>query len=183
MNIAALERTLNEIIRRHEVLRTRFVSLAGESRQEVLESAEVKLVITDLSELEEPAREAALREAIAAENREPFNLAHGPLLRTKLLRMGIDDYVLLLTMHHIVSDGWSMGVLIKEVATLYEAFSKGEDSPLKELSLQYSDFAVWQRGWLQGEALEREMSYWRRQLCDLPVLELPTDYQRPAIQT
>ena len=96
------------------------------------------------------------------------------MLRVKLLRLGVEDHVVLFTMHHIVSDLWSMGLLIKEVATLYEAYSRGEESPLPELAIQYSDFAAWQREWLQGEELERQLSYWRKQLGgELPVLELP----------
>ena len=108
LDVAALERTLSEIVRRHEVLRTRFVSVGGEPRQQVLEAAEVKLRITDLSGLEETAREAAVKEAATAESSEPFDLAHGPLLRVKLLRLGEQEHVVLLTMHHIASDGWSM---------------------------------------------------------------------------
>jgi Condensation domain/Phosphopantetheine attachment site len=182
LQIEALEQTLSEIMRRHEVLRTRFVSIGGEPRQEVLPAEEVKLAVTDFSELEETDREAAVREAATAERREPFDLAQGPMLRVKLLRLSDEEHVVLLTMHHIVSDGWSLGVLIKEVATLYEAYSKGHESPLTELPIQYSDFALWQRGWLQGEELERQLAYWRKQLGGvLPVLELPTDRVRPAV--
>ena len=184
LQVGALERTLNEIVRRHEVLRTRFVNVSGEPRQEVLTAEEVKLAITDLSELDEAERETAVSEAVAAESREPFDLVHGPLLRVKLLRLDEQEHVALLTMHHIVSDGWSMGLLIKEVATLYQAYSQGAESTLPELKVQYGDFAVWQRGWLQGEELEREFAYWRKQLGgELPILELPTDRARPAEQT
>ena len=118
-----------------------------------------------------------------AEAGEPFDLATGPMLRVKLLRLGDEDHVVLLTMHHIVSDGWSMGVLTREVAALYAAYSQGEESPLAELPVQYADFAVWQRGWLRGEELERQLGYWRTQLSELRVLELPADHARPVVQS
>ena len=184
LHVGALERTLNEIVRRHEVLRTRFVSVSGEPRQEVLTAEELKLAITELSGLDQAEQETLVSEAVTAESREPFDLVHGPLLRAKLLRLNEQEYVALLTMHHIVSDGWSMSLLIKEVATLYQAYRHDGESTLPELKVQYGDFAVWQRGWLQGEELEREFAYWREQLGgELPILELPTDRARPAEQT
>ena len=182
LHVEALEQTLSEIVRRHEVLRTRFVNVDGEPRQEVLEAAPVALPVEDLSELDDAQREAAVREAVGTESREPFDLGHGPLLRVKLLRLSEQEHVVLLTMHHIVSDGWSMGLLIKEVASLYVAYSEGLESTLPELTVQYGDFAVWQRGWLQGAELERQLTYWREQLSELPVLELPADRARPAVQ-
>ena len=184
LNVEALERTLSDIVRRHEVLRTRFVSVGGEPRQQVLEAEPVSLPVTDLSGMEETEREAAVQEAVTLDSHELFDLANGPLLRVKLLRLGTEEHVVLLTMHHIVSDGWSMGLLIKEVATLYEAYSRGEESPLTALPVQYGDFAMWQQGWLQGEELEEQLAYWRRQLGgELPVLELPTDRPRPEVQS
>ena len=177
LNVTALEQTLTEIVRRHEVLRTRFVDVAGEPRQEVLPPVPVKLSVTEVYD------EAWIRELVNAESNEPFDLATGPMLRVRLLRLGDDDHVVLLTMHHIASDGWSMGVLTKEVATLYATYSQGEESSLTELPVQYGDFAVWQRGWLQGEELERQLSYWRAQLRELPLLELPVDHARPSIQS
>src|SRR6185312_10779784 len=184
LQVEALERTLSEIVRRHEVLRTRFVIEDNEPHQEVLLAEEVKLPVTDLTNLEEKEREAALGAAMIAESSEPFDLAHGPMLRVKLLRLSEAEHVILLTMHHIVSDGWSAGLLIKEVGTLYEAYSQGEQSPLSELPVQYGDFAVWQRGWLQGDELERQLGYWREQLGgELPALELPTDRPRSVLQS
>jgi len=184
LHIAALERTFNEIVRRHEVLRTRFEIVEGEPRQEVLDAARTKLEVTDLSSLSEVDREAALTQALRAENRKPFDLAHGPMLRVKLLRLDDHEHVLLLTMHHIVSDEWSKAVFIREVATLYEAYRNGLESPLPELKVQYADFAVWQRDWLQGEGLAKQFAYWRKQLGGmLPALELPADRPRPAEQT
>ena len=111
-------------------------------------------------------------------------MSTGPLLRVRLLTLGADEHIVILTMHHIVSDGWSMGLLLNEIASLYRAYSAGEESPLPELPLQYADYAVWQREWLQGEVLEAELGYWREQLRgELPVLELPTDRPRPAVQS
>ncbi|MDT5295930.1 MAG: hypothetical protein QOJ76_2810, partial [Acidobacteriota bacterium] len=184
LDVEALRRTLSEIVRRHEALRTRFVEVGGEPRQLIDEAREVELAVTDLSHLSEEEREAEARRLAAEEARRPFDLAQGSLLRAGLLRLGEEEHVALFTMHHIVSDGWSMGVLVKEVAALYEAFSCGEESPLAELEIQYADYAVWQREWLQGELLERQMQYWRTQLGgELPVLELPTDRPRPAVQS
>src|SRR6185369_13671715 len=142
LDIAALERALSELIRRHEALRTTFRDLHGEPVQ-VIGNAEPFTII-----VEEPSGlpEAAL---IREEVQRPFNLSTGPLIRARLLRLSPEDHVLLLSMHHIVSDGWSMGVLVREVATLYETYAIGDESPLKELSLQYGDYAVWQREWLR----------------------------------
>ena len=158
LHVEALERTLNEIVRRHEVLRTRFVNVGGEPRQEVLEAPSLKLALVDFGSLSEAERDAAVFAAATVEKREPFDLATVPMLRVKLLRLSDADHVVMLTMHHVASDGWSMDVLTKEVAALYEAYSQGEESPLGELPIQYADFAVWQRGWLQGEELERQLS-------------------------
>src|SRR6185312_7044730 len=184
LDVKVLEKTINEIVRRHEVLRTRFVVIDDEPRQEVLEATPMTLAVVDLSGVAETEREAAALEAAQAENNQPFDLNQGPFLRVKLLRLGDEEHVVLLTIHHIVSDGWSMGVLVKEVSTLYAAYSQGAESPLPELPIQYADFAVWQRHWLQGEELERQLSFWREQLSGtLPALELPADHMRSATQT
>src|SRR6185295_13533602 len=120
----------------------------------------------------------------AAEGQQPFDLQAGPMLRVLLLQLEDEEQVLVVTMHHIVSDGWSMGIFIRELASLYGAYREGEESPLRELPLQYADFAVWQRGWLQGAVLEQQLAYWREQLGGrLPVLELPGDRARPALQS
>jgi hypothetical protein len=136
----------------------------------------------DLSALDVAEREARMHEWAAQEAATPFDLSRGPLLRVKLLRLGEQEHVVLLTMHHIVIDGWSLGIFIREIATLYEAFIEDRPSPLPELSIQYADFAVWQRGYLQGEVLEQQLKYWREQLAGAEtVLQLPTDKPRPAI--
>jgi hypothetical protein len=137
-----------------------------------------------LSSLDAAQREAEARRLASAEARKPFNLATGPLVRASLLQLGAEEHVALFTMHHIVSDGWSMEVLIREVSVLYEAISRGEGSPLAELSIQYLDYAMWQREWLKGEVLEGQLGYWKEQLKGaLQVLELPTDKVRPAVQS
>ena len=184
LDVSALERTLTEVVRRHEVLRTRFVEVNGEPVQVIEESAPLHLPVTDLGEFIEAEREAEVWRLAQAEASTAFDLSRGPLLRVQLLRLGETEHVVLLTLHHIITDGWSTGVLIKEVATLYAAYRVGETSPLPELELQYGDYAAWQRGWLQGEVLEAQLRYWQRQLGgELPVLELPSDRPRPAVQS
>jgi len=184
LNVAALEQSLNEIVRRHEALRTTFASVEGQPIQIISPPEPFTLSIADLRQLPETEREPEARRLATEEARRPFDLAQGPLLRTTLLRLGEEEHVLLLTMHHIVSDGWSMGILFRELSTLYEAFSAGKPSPLPELPIQYADFAVWQLQWLQGEVLEAQLAYWRKQLAGAPsMLELPTDRPRPTVQT
>src|SRR5262249_41162121 len=129
-------------------------------------------------------KEKQVSRLAAEEVRRPFDLSEGPLLRVKLVRVSEQEHVVLMSMHHIVSDGWSMGVLVREVAALYEAFSQGEPSPLEDVAIQYADFAAWQRQWLSGEVLDEQMGYWRQQLAGAPaVLELPTDRPRPAVSS
>ena len=180
LNEWALEAGLNEIVRRHEVLRTRFEVKEGVPRQVVVESYELAMPVTDLRDLGEGERDAEVRRIAKEEGEQAFDLGRGPLLRVRLLRVGEQERVLLLTMHHIVSDGWSMGVMVKEIAALYEAFSDKKPSPLRELPIQYSDYAVWQREWLTGNVLEQQLEYWKGQLAELAELKLPTDYERPA---
>ncbi|MCI0724046.1 MAG: amino acid adenylation domain-containing protein, partial [Acidobacteria bacterium] len=184
LNVAVLEQSLNEIIRRHEALRTTFPSVDGRLFQVVSENKTLALPVIDLQARPETKREAKAQRVTAEEAKRPFGLGQGPLLRTVLLRRGEREHVLLLTMHHIVSDGWSMGVFTRELGALYEAFETGRPSPLPELPIQYADFAVWQRQWLQGSVLESLLSYWKQQLNGSPaVLELPTDRPRPKVQT
>jgi amino acid adenylation domain-containing protein len=184
LDVDALERTLNEVVRRHEVLRTRFVAVRGEPVQVIEAEAQVTMPVVDLTELPTEQREAEARKLAAAEAQTPFDLSAGPLLRVKVLRLDAEEHVVLFNMHHIVSDGWSTGILVREVATLYEAYIEGRESPLEDLPIQYADYAVWQREWLQGEVLEQQLNYWRQQLGgELPVLQLPTDRPRPAVST
>ncbi|HYH78800.1 MAG TPA: amino acid adenylation domain-containing protein, partial [Longimicrobium sp.] len=179
-----LERALGEVVRRHEALRTTFGEAEGVPFQVVHPAGAARLELTDLSRLAPAEREAEARQRVREATQRPFDLRQGPLLRTHLLRLGEDDHVLVMVMHHVVSDGWSMGVLLRELSTLYEAFARGELSPLPELPVQYADFAVWQRAWLAGEAMERQLAYWRERLAGAPeLLELPTDHPRPPVQT
>ncbi|HEX2081445.1 MAG TPA: amino acid adenylation domain-containing protein, partial [Longimicrobium sp.] len=181
---AALERALGEIVRRHEALRTVFAEVDGSPMQMIAPFGGFALPVEDLSGLSEADREAALRRRAGEEARRPFDLSAGPLFRAGLLRLGAQEHVLLLCMHHIVSDGWSMGVLYRELSALYAAYREGGESPLEELPVQYADYALWQREQLEGETLERQLGYWKKQLGGAPaLLELPTDHPRPAVQT
>jgi len=184
LNVTALEKSLHEVTQRHEILRTTFTTIDGQPVQVIAPETHFTLPLSDLSGLSSAQRNDEAQRLAREEAQRPFNLATGPLVRARLLRLSPEDHVLLLSMHHIVSDGWSMGVLVREVAALYEAYAVGAESPLKELSLQYADYAVWQRDWLQGEVLDQQLAYWRKQLAGVPpVLELPTDYPRPAVRT
>jgi acyl carrier protein len=184
LELAVLQRTLFEVVRRHEVLRTYFPSVAGQPRQRIVERWQPALPLIDLSGLDQALAQEATKWLVQREALQPFDLATGPLLRATLLRLGAEEHVLLFTMHHIVSDGWSMGLLVREVAALYKAYQSGEESPLEELAVQYADYAVWQREWLAGEVLEEQLEYWRRQLAGAPaVLELPADRPRPRVQS
>jgi amino acid adenylation domain-containing protein len=181
---AALERSLSEIVRRHEALRTVFAEVDGSPVQVVAPFGGFALPVEDLSGLSEADREAAAGRRAGEEARRAFDLSAGPLFRPALLRLYAEDHVLLLSMHHIVSDGWSMEVLFRELSVLYAAYREGRESPLPELGVQYADYAAWQREHLQGEVLERQLSYWRERLADAPaLLELPTDHPRPTVQT
>ncbi|WP_420126425.1 amino acid adenylation domain-containing protein [Longimicrobium sp.] len=181
---AALERALGEVVRRHEALRPTFAQADGSLVQVIAPFGGFTLPVEELSGLGGADREAAIRRRAGEEARRPFDLSAGPLFRAALLRLDADDHVLLVSMHHIVSDGWSLGVLTREVSALYEAYRDGRDSPLSELPVQYADYAVWQRGQLAGEVLDRQLAYWRERLAGAPeLLELPTDHPRPPVQT
>jgi amino acid adenylation domain-containing protein len=181
---AALERSLGEIVRRHEALRTVFAEVDGSPVQVIAPFGGFALPVEDLSALGEAEREAALGQRVREEARRTFDLSAGPLFRAALLRLGDGDHVLLLSMHHVVSDGWSMGVLFRELSALYAAYREGRESPLPELAVQYADYAVWQREQLDGEALDRQLAYWKERLAGAPeLLELPTDHPRPPVQT
>ena len=183
LSVAALERTLEEIIRRHESLRTTFITVAFEPVQIIAPSLPLPLKKIDLRALPREERETEARRLATAEIRAPFDLAHGPLLRVVLIALDEQEHLLALTMHHIISDGWSMGVLIGEFEKLYEAFVAGRPSPLSELPLQYADYAYWHREWLQGEVLETQLNYWRERLGNISETPLPLDRARPAQQS
>ncbi|MBI4524352.1 MAG: hypothetical protein HY695_11140 [Deltaproteobacteria bacterium] len=183
LNVAALKQSLNEIVARHEVLRTTFACIDGSPVQVIVESGSIELPLIDLSDWPDAGREEEVRRLLKEEAQRPFNLASDLMLRSQLLRLAEEENVLLLMMHHIASDGWSMGVLFRELSILYEAFSNGKPSPLQELPIQYADFAVWQRQWLQGEVLEAELSYWKKRLDGVPTLQSPFDRPRPPVQS
>jgi acyl carrier protein len=184
LDLPALRQTLNEIVRRHETLRTVFPTVGGQPRQHILPAAELSLPIKDLRHLAPVARELEAMRLATEEARRPFNLSEGPLLRVTLLQLDDDDYALLCTMHHIISDGWSMSLLIQEVMAYYQMFIAGNFSPRPELSIQYADYAHWQRRWLSGEVLGKQMFYWKQQLEGVNrKLDLPIARLRPAVQT
>ncbi|HJP95208.1 MAG TPA: amino acid adenylation domain-containing protein [Pyrinomonadaceae bacterium] len=184
LNVPVLQRSIAEILRRHESLRTTFAVIDDRPVQIINKTPTFKLSVSDLQELDQNQRSVAVSELAEEDARRRFDLTEGPLLRANLLRLSETEHVLLLTIHHIISDGWSVGVFVRELAALYEAYLAGRPSPLRELSIQYADFAVWQRDWLQGKRLEEQLSYWRAQLTDAPpLLELPTDRPRPPVQS
>jgi hypothetical protein len=181
LDVEAFRKALSEITRRHEVLRTTFVTVGGRPTQVVSAAGETPLPIIDLREL--PEREMEARRLAVAEAARPFDLARGPLLRAQLIRLGEEEHVALLTTHHIISDGWSAVVLERELSALYEALSKGAESPLSELPVQYADYAVWQREWLTGAVLAVQLNYWKRRLAGAPpLLQLRSGRPRPARQ-
>jgi hypothetical protein len=184
LRVDVLARCLKEIALRHEILRTVFIVLDGRPFQQILPSASCTLQILDLRGLDSNRREQEAQRQLVAEARQPFDLEHGPLLRTKALQLGDQEQLVLFTMHHAVSDGWSMEILVRELIALYIAISAGKPPALPALPVQYADFAVWQRNWLQGPVLEEQLAYWRRRLAGATsVLHLPTDFPRPARQT
>ena len=184
LNKDAMRRTIDEIIKRHETLRTTFKLVAGRPVQVVHPFREGNLPFIDLGNFPAAEREKEAMRLAAEDAERPFDLSTGPLIRSTLLKIEETDYVLLLNLHHIISDGWSLGVLTRELVALYNAFLKNTPLPLPGLTVQYSDFSIWQRSWFSDEAKNDQLPYWREQLGgELPVLELPTDYPRPAVQT
>lgn len=181
LDVSALDRALNAIIQRHEVLRSSFRMVEGQPIQEIAVGQKLSLETTDLKSIPKPDRESHLRRLAVEEARRPFNLEQGPMMRTALVRLSDDEHVLLITLHHVVSDGWSTGVLLRELVSLYKTYSAGANSTLPELPIQYADFAYWQRQWLRGEVLEEQLRYWKTQLADLPTSpDIPTDRPRIA---
>jgi amino acid adenylation domain-containing protein len=179
-----LEKSVNEIVRRHEALRTTFATVDGRPVLSICSQLQVDLRIQDLKSLPSNKREAHARMLLNEESATSFDLTHGPLIRTTLLRLDEQQHIFLVVMHHIVSDGWSLVLFFRELSAIYEAFSCGKPCPLAEVAIQYADYAAWQREWLQGNVLQAQLTYWKKQLDgELPILELPTDRPRPAVQT
>ncbi|MDZ8055338.1 MAG: amino acid adenylation domain-containing protein [Aulosira sp. ZfuVER01] len=183
LNLAALEQSFNEIVQRHEALRTNFVMQSGKPVQVIKSLLKISLPIIDLRQQPPAELETEAQKLITQEAQRPFNLATDSLLRVRLLQLDEAEYILLLNIHHIVSDGWSIGVLFQEIAALYTAFTNKQPSPLPQLKIQYADFAQWQRQSLQGEVLENQLAYWRKQLSNISILNLPTDKPRTAVQS
>jgi amino acid adenylation domain-containing protein len=181
LNAAVLAQCLDEIVCRHDSLRTTFTEVDGEPVQVIAATGSASLPVVDLRYLPADERSAAAIQVIAEDVGRPFDLEHGPLIRTRLVRVDEADYLFVVTLHHIVSDGWSLGILGRELQALYGALATGRPSPLPPLPVQYGDFAVWQRRRLQGPTLEAHLAYWKKQLAGAPALELPTDHPRPAI--
>jgi amino acid adenylation domain-containing protein len=183
LNVAALEQAIAALVERHEALRTTFAFAEGAVVQVIAEAAATTTPVIDLSHAPESSREAQVQRLVVEEARRPFDLTRGPLLRTTLLRLGEQEHVLLLTAHHIMVDGWSMGVLFRELTALYNAFAAGRPSPLAPLELQYADVSEWQREWLQSEDCQSQLEYWKKQLASAPILQLPVDHPRPAVRS
>ncbi|ARN83878.1 hypothetical protein B1812_21580 (plasmid) [Methylocystis bryophila] len=188
LNVAAFSLAVNAIVQRHEALRTTFVVRDGVAAQVIAPALELAAPVVDLSGLDQAAQEVEAQRLLSEAARRPFDLAVGPLLRVLVLDLGFRpatgerEHIVAFTLHHIVTDGWSTDVLLREFVTLYEAFAAGRPSPLPDLSIQYADYAVWQRDWLAGAVLDRQLAYWRERLAGAPALNLPTDRPRPAVQ-
>jgi hypothetical protein len=184
LEVAALAQSANQIMRRHEVLRTRFNFDKGLPIPEILPSLTIMLPIVDLQKFDATQREAeAIRQA-EEDVRQPFDMTQAPLFRLKLFRLDLEKHFLLVLVHHTIGDGWSLGVLLRELITLYQAITTNTPAHLPELPIQYADFVHWQRDWMQGEVLKKQLSYWKKQLGgELPILELPIDHPRAARQT
>jgi amino acid adenylation domain-containing protein len=184
LNVTALQKALQEIARRHEVLRTRFTTVENSPVQVIYAEPQFTWLLVDLQHLPIQERTAEVQQLATQEAKTPFNLGEDSLLRVKLLRLAEKEHVLLLTMHHIIADGWSLGILVRELSVIYKAFDAQKSFSLPPLSIQYADFALWQHQYLKGEVLETHLNYWKQQLAQVPtLLELPTDYPRPELQT
>ncbi|MCP6758271.1 MAG: amino acid adenylation domain-containing protein [Fischerella sp. CENA71] len=180
LSVTALEQSINEIIRRHEALRTNFPTVEGIPTQVIRPNLNITIPVINVQDF----TEASVKQIVTQEVSQPFDLGTDPLVRATLLRQEPESHLLILTMHHIIIDGWSMGIFFKELEALYPAFTKGQRHPLPELTIQYADFALWQRQWLTKEVQQKQLDYWKQQLAGAPpLLELPTDYPRPPEQT
>jgi amino acid adenylation domain-containing protein len=186
LNLDLLERSINEIVRRHEILRTTFTqrvpAVEGQPVQLIAPSLTITVALVDLSRLSPQEQAAAVPRLATQATQQPFDLQHGPLIRTTLLRLAADDHILITTMHHIVTDRWSLALFEQELAVLYHAFSNRLPSPLPELPIQFADFVIWQQQWMHSEKMQAQLAYWMRRLADLPpVHQLPTDHPRPVV--
>jgi amino acid adenylation domain-containing protein len=184
LNVPALEQSINEIVRRHESLRTTFTAIDGDPVQVISPALELHISVLDLSHICPAEQEAEASRLISKEAHRPFDLAKGPLIRPTILSLGDEQRILILTTHHIISDGWSQGIFMQELAELYRANCHGTTVNLPELPVQYADYAMWQRDWMQQDVLQEQLSYWKKQLAGVPsILQLPFDRARPAVQS
>jgi NRPS condensation-like uncharacterized protein len=184
LDVVSLEKSLNEMIQRHEALRTTFKMVEGQPVQIIASNLTLTLPTVNLCQLPEAQWQVEIQRIGIEQSQRPFDLVNGPLLRWMLLQISDREHVLLFEMHHIVTDGWSLGIIIRELSALYQELTTGKPACLPELPIQYADFAVWQRQHLQGEKLESQLSYWKQQLKNAtPLLQLPTDRPRPPVQT
>ncbi|TMC16603.1 MAG: amino acid adenylation domain-containing protein, partial [Chloroflexi bacterium] len=183
LQVQMLEGALQEVIARQESLRTSFEERAGQAVQVIYQTSRMVVPVIDLQELLPEHREQEMRSLARQEAEHPMHLARGPLLRTALVRQNTQEHVLLLTLHHIITDGWSNQVFVRELTSLYQAAVSGEPPELSPLAIQYADYTLWQRAWLQGSVLDAQMAYWRKQLANMAPLELPIDHARPAMPT
>ncbi|MFN2136762.1 MAG: condensation domain-containing protein, partial [Candidatus Promineifilaceae bacterium] len=183
LDIAALEQSLRTLVSRHAALRTVFALRDNVPQQIIREDPQITLTVLDLTHMPPDERESAALEQLTAEGRKPFDLAKELMMRAVLLEVGIDEHILSIVMHHIASDGWSMGVFHRELAELYGAYSRGASPRLAELPIQYTDYVIWQRNWLQGKRLDQQLAYWRKRLAGATPLQLPLDRPRPVIQS
>jgi hypothetical protein len=181
VDLNALERALNDVVRRHESLRTTFAADSGVPRQVIAEAIDIRLRVELVTDVLPEEREATALRKMREEVVRPFDLATGPLVRATVIKVADEDHIAIVVMHHAVSDGWSISILIREISLLYDAYVGGRPSPLAELPVQYPDFAAWHRSWLDGEVLEAELRFWKQQLAGVPNLELPTDRPRPPV--
>ena len=183
LNVTALEKSMQEVVRRHESLRTRFTTIKGDLVQVIEDHAEVPMILEDLDGLVEHERPSQAQRLALEEVRKPFDLKCVPLMRARLFRLGTQEHILVLTLHHIIADGWSLGILVREISSLYASIDGGTPSRLADSPIQYADYSVWQRERLAGGVLEQQMEYWKKQLAGVTPLELPTDHPRPSIQS
>ena len=183
LDVEALRMSFDEIVQRHEILRTTFVADEGQGRQVINQHQRWELPTISLEPLSPDEQEEVIKARFKGDAHTSFDLINGPLLRTRLIRLNNLEHVIIVTMHHIISDGWSMGVFIQEMALLYDAFRQDKSSPLGNLTIQYADYSLWQREWLSGDRLDRQLRYWKTRLDGVPVLELPTDYPRPPVHS
>ena len=181
--IGTFEKACNEIVRRHDGLRTRFDSVDGKPTQIIEKETDFKIAVNDLSGSDDEEKENEIRRQIVSDSKTPFRVEDGNLLKISVLKLDDKEHIVSLVMHHIISDGWSMEILISELSKIYDAFANGKPSPLAELPIQYADYAIWQKSWLKEDVLEKHLTFWKENLQDAEVLEFPTDYPRPPVPT